>query len=109
VRRAALIALVLVSTGQSLSGAPAAAKPRTHTVTMEGMAFSPRVVTAARGDTIVWVNRDLVPHTATTRSPGFDSKSIGAGKTWRYTIRHTGEMPYLCTFHPAMKGVVRVL
>jgi plastocyanin len=109
VRRAALIALLLVSTGQNLTGATAAAKPKVHTVTIEGMAFSPRVVTAAPGDTIVWVNKDFVPHTATTSSPSFDSKSIGAGKSWRYTIRQKGEIPYICTFHPRMKGVVRVL
>ena len=73
------------------------------------MAFSPRVVTAARGDSIVWVNKDFVPHTATTtRAAGFDSKSIAAGQSWRYTVRETGEMEYLCTLHPTMTGVVRV-
>ena len=36
-------------------------KAKTHTVTIEGMRFQPEVLTVARGDTIVWVNKDLVP------------------------------------------------
>ena len=107
-RRAAVIALLVLASASGLAGAPAAAKPRTHTVTIEGMTFSPRVVTADRGDTIVWVNKDLVPHSATTSAAGFDSRSIAAGQSWRYVVRQRGEMPYICTFHPTMTGVVRV-
>ena len=36
-------------------------KPKTHTVTIEGMRFQPEALTVARGDTIVWVNKDIVP------------------------------------------------
>ena len=31
-------------------------------------AFSARTLTVARGDTVVWVNKDLVPHTATSEA-----------------------------------------
>ena len=41
-------------------------EPETHTVTIEEMRFQPERLTVARGDTIVWVNKDLVPHTATS-------------------------------------------
>jgi plastocyanin len=41
-------------------------KPKTHTVTMENMRFQPETLTVARGDTIVWINNELVPHTATS-------------------------------------------
>ena len=51
-------------------------KPKTHTVTIEGMRFQPEMLTVERGDTIVWVNKDIVPHTATSTSGGFDSKDI---------------------------------
>jgi plastocyanin len=83
-------------------------KPQTHEVTIEGMRFQPEVLTVASGDTIVWVKKDLVPHTATSEAGGFDSKDIQADKSWRYTIHKTGDFAYLCTFHPTMKATLRV-
>lgn len=83
-------------------------KPETHTVSIEGMRFQPEVLTVAPGDTIVWVNKDLVPHTATSKSGGFDSKDIQADKSWRYTVKRTGDFEYICTFHPTMKAMLRV-
>jgi plastocyanin len=47
-------------------GASEPPEPRTHTVTIEEMRFQPERLTVARGDTIVWVNKDLVPHTRPT-------------------------------------------
>jgi plastocyanin len=82
--------------------------PTTHTVTIEGMRFQPDVLTVAPGDTIVWVNRDLVPHTATSKDGGFDSKEIQADGSWRYTIRTAGDFAYVCTFHPTMTATLRV-
>jgi plastocyanin len=86
--------------------APRTAK--THTVTVENMVFRPATLTVAVGDTVVWVNKDVVPHTATTERKGFDSGIIGAGASWRLTMREKGDWSYLCTLHPAMKATVRV-
>ena len=83
-------------------------RPRTHTVTMEAMRFQPEVLAVAPGDTVVWLNKDLVPHTATSKVGGFDSKSIEAAESWRYTVRTKGDIAYFCTFHPAMQGMLRV-
>jgi len=83
-------------------------QPQTHTVTIEGLRFQPDVLTVAPGDTIVWVNKDLVPHTATSKTGGFDSKVIQADESWSYTIRKTGDFAYICTFHPTMTAMLRV-
>ena len=83
-------------------------KPKTHTVTIEGMRFRPEMLTVERGDTIVWVNKDLVPHTATSKAGNFDSKLIEADKSWNYTVRTKGDFAYICTFHPTMKAMLRV-
>ena len=82
--------------------------PKTHTVTIESMRFQPEMLTVAPGDTVVWVNKDLVPHTATSEAGGFDSKTIQADKSWRHTVRTKGDIAYLCTFHPTMKATLRV-
>jgi plastocyanin len=83
-------------------------KPKTHTVTMANMRFQPESLTVARGDTVVWVNQDLVPHTATSTAGGFDSKLIQAEKSWKFTVRKQGDFPYVCTFHPTMTATLRV-
>ena len=83
-------------------------KPKTYTVTMENMRFQPESLTVARGDTIVWVNKDVVPHTATSKAGNFDSKLIEADKSWRYTVRKKGDFAYICTFHPTMKAMLQV-
>lgn len=84
------------------------AKPKTHTVAMENMRFQPQSLTVGRGDTVVWVNKDLVPHTATSKTGGFDSQTIVAEKSWRFTVRKKGEFAYICTFHPTMTATLQV-
>ncbi len=69
------------------------------------MAFHPEVLELRRGDTVVWINRDIVPHTATaTRKGGWDTGSLLQGESGRYVPRRKGEEPYLCTLHPIMLG-----
>lgn len=85
-----------------------APKPQTHTVIIEGMRFQPAALTVAAGDTIVWINKDLVPHTATSAAGDFDSKDIQSSGSWRYKVSTKGDFAYICTFHPTMKAMLRV-
>jgi plastocyanin len=78
--------------------------PKAHTITIENMKFDPENLTVARGERVVWVNKDFFPHTATARGNAFDSKEIGAGASWEYVAETAGEYAYGCTFHPPMKG-----
>ena len=102
---AAVLGLIVGALGAAAGDQP---KPRTYTITMEAMRFQPEVLTVAAGDTVVWLNKDLVPHTATSKVGGFDSKTIAAAESWRYTVRKKGDSAYICTFHPEMKGMLRV-
>ena len=89
--------------------AAAARRPVTHTVTIEGMQFRPQALSVALGDTVVWVNKDLVAHTSTSATAGvFDSKLIAPDKSWKLTIRTKGDLSYICTYHPTMKEMLRV-
>ena len=83
------------------------AGPTTHTVVIEGLKFLPETLAVRRGDTVVWVNKDPYPHTATAQGV-FDSGSLAEGQSWKYTAEQAGEHAYLCTFHPNMKGTLRV-
>ena len=99
--------LLLLSCGRG-NRVPQPPPARTHTVTIENMRFEPADLTVRPGDTIVWVNHDLFPHTATATGGGFDSRPIDAGSSWQFTPRTPGEMAYVCTLHPTMKATVRV-
>jgi plastocyanin len=102
------VVLTLALLPRAASHFAAAAAPQVHNVIIEGMRFQPQGLTVAPGDTIVWINRDMVPHTATAADKGFDSSEIAAGKSWTYTVQAKGEISYSCTYHPLMKGSVRV-
>jgi plastocyanin len=78
--------------------------PRSHTVEIRGFAYAPVTVEVAAGDTVVWINRDVVPHTATRDGGAWDSGSIGAGQAWRLVAARRGRHPYICVFHPNMRG-----
>lgn len=78
------------------------AAPQDHVVTIEGMRFQPDSLVIRQGDRVTWVNKDLVPHTASHRD--FDSGSIKPEGKWTFAPRQPGTYDYVCTFHPTMKG-----
>ncbi len=108
----ALAALVaasgLVMATMTTGAAAGAAKPATHKVTIEGTKFDTAELTVNAGDSIVWENKDPYPHTATSKTGGFDSKDIASEKSWKYVANKKGDFPYICTIHPSMKGTIHV-
>jgi plastocyanin len=96
---------VLAAAALGLAAACARPLPRAHTVEIRGFAYLPATLEVAAGDTVVWVNRDVVPHTATGNGGGWDSGSLEAGGVWRLVTRQ-GSQPYYCAFHPGMRGVL---
>jgi len=83
--------------------AAATAAAETVQVTIQGLRFSPAEVSAHVGDTIEWINRDFIAHTATAR--GSWDVVIPPGGVGRLVIDRGDEMrDYICRFHPNMKG-----
>jgi plastocyanin len=82
----------------------AASKSRTHTVALRGMKNVPATLTVNVGDTVIWKNEDVVPHTATDRGKHFDSGSIEPGGSWSYVANRKGTYFYYCAYHPNTKG-----
>jgi plastocyanin len=102
---AVALALVLPGTG---AGAARAAKPVTHTIVLDGTAFTPADLKVNVGDTVVWINKDPFPHTATSTTGAFDSKVLQPGDSFKYKATTKGDFPYICALHPTMKGMLRV-
>lgn len=77
-----------------------------HRVEMRGFGFVPAELSVMTGDTVVWLNRDLVPHTATASDGSWDTGSVSTGDSARVVVRGAGR--YLCTFHASMMGTLKV-
>lgn len=84
------------------AGAAPERAPRRHAVEIRGFEFVPRTLEVAVGDTIVWVNRDFVPHTATATTGGWDSGEIARDGSWSHVARERGRQEYICALHPTM-------
>ena len=97
-----------VSIAAALLIGGAGAAPVVHTVTIDGFEFHPPEVTVGKGDVVVWVNKDPVPHTATAKGAALDSGSIAASGSFRFTATREGRFDYVCTLHPTMKGTLVV-
>jgi plastocyanin len=80
----------------------------THTITIDASRFEPALLTVTAGDTVVWINNDIIPHTANSQAGGFDSGALALGQSWTYRPKQTGEWAYVCAFHPAMKATLVV-
>lgn len=87
---------------------PAALPAAEHRVLIDGMAFTPRVVQARPGDTIVWTNKDLFVHDVTADKGAMRSGALRPGRSWRYTVRAGQSVDYRCTLHPTMTARIEV-
>jgi plastocyanin len=104
----ALWAIAVAAAGGIGARLARTAKPANHTVTIDATSYTPARLAVRVGDTIVWVNKDLIPHTATARGGGFDSKTLAAGASFRFTVKAKGATDYACLFHPTMTGRIDV-
>ena len=84
------------------------ATPRMYTIAIRGFEFVPATLTINAGDTVEWKNEDIMPHTATSDTKGFDSKSIESKAVWKSVISKPGDYAYHCDFHPTMKAKLMV-
>ena len=82
--------------------------PVTRQIAIRSFAFVPPTVQAHVGDTLVWTNEDVVPHTATDSAHALSSGRIDARGSWRHVVRQSGTYRYVCAFHPAMQGTLEV-
>jgi len=83
-------------------------------ITINGMdaaqPFSPNPVTIKAGQTVSWVNKDSVPHTATSNTGAFTTGVISPGTTSEpIAMGSTGTFGYHCGIHPSMTGSLLVV
>ncbi len=77
-------------------------------VTISNFAFDPATITVKAGQTVVWTNEDVTPHTVVADDNSFQSPSIAKGQTFTHTFTTAGTFSYHCSIHPKMKAQVVV-
>ena len=100
--------LSLVATGEAVS-APAqrmASSPRLHLIEIRELGFMPPRTLVSPGDTIVWINRDIVPHTVTSLEGIWSPQELDEGQSWEMVVAGDGTYHYFCEFHPEMEGLL---
>jgi plastocyanin len=93
------------SPAEDASKIPAVAKA--DTVIIRQMKFTPADLSVNEGDTVVWINSDIVDHNITEEgSKEWSSGNLAAGKTWKMVAVKNAD--YFCSIHPVMKGRLSV-
>ncbi len=80
------------------------ADENTHIIEIYKMKFQTKSLDVKIGDTVTWVNMDLVPHTATAKDKSWDSGRLKKGESFTLTITDETALDYFCFYHRQMKA-----
>lgn len=90
-----------------LAGSAAVAAPHTYTIVISQLKFGATPAMLHQGDVILWVNHDILRHSATASDHGFDV-DLAPGAQGKTVMKKKGQIPFFCRFHPGMRGVLQV-
>jgi plastocyanin len=76
------------------------AHSETVQVTIRDLKFLPDQIEARMDDTVEWINKDILAHTATAQ--GRWDIIIPPNGSGRVVLKKAGEVAYYCRFHPNM-------
>ena len=81
--------------------------PKTYTVEIKQMQFQPAEITVQKGDTILWMNHDMVAHDVTEYPDKvWTSGPLPPDKSWSMVAAKS--VNYYCSIHMVMKGKIIV-
>ena len=76
----------------------------THVIEIYKMKFQTKLLNVKIGDTVTWINKDLVPHTATASDKSWDSGRLSKGESFSLAITDQVNLDYFCFYHKQMKA-----
>jgi len=78
-----------------------------HIIEIQKMKFVPAELHVKKGDTVVWINKDFLPHNiADIDNKSWKSNILKKDKSWLKVI--TENEDYYCTLHVVMKGKIKI-
>lgn len=99
IRHLIIICLVLVVCSCT---SPEKTTPKSHTVEIRSMQFQPAEILIQKGDTVVFINRDLFVHDVTEKNKAWTSTPLSTDQSYRMVVNESAD--YYCSIHPVMKG-----
>lgn len=105
----AAISMTVLAAPNEASGERHATRARI-TITIDAFQFQPDKIRIKRGQRVIFINKDEVPHTVTPdKSAHFvPSGIIKGGEQHEVLFDSAGVQNYSCDFHPSMRGRVIV-
>lgn len=94
-----MLLLMLMACGQNNSSNYV---PQKHIVEIKDMKFEPTVINVHKGDTVFWINRDIVGHDIIENDKSWASPVLKTGDSWEKVV--TKNAAYFCSIHITMKG-----
>jgi plastocyanin len=88
--------------------------PRTHIIDIKDLKVAPAELKIKKGDTVVWVNNDIVSHQIYSgyynidEFTGIDSGYLNKGDTYSKVFNEQGTFLYRCKFFPYVRGQITV-
>lgn len=93
--------------GEPASQTPVLSDAAEVTVEIRDYDFSPRDLTVSVGTEVMWINRDSVPHDATS-DDAWGTGLLKESETATVSFDEPGSYEYICTVHPYMTGTLTV-
>ncbi len=76
---------------------------KVYNVEIKQMQFQPASLTVQKGDTVIWINHDIVAHDVTEEtSKRWTSGPLAPGESWSLAVTQSED--YYCSIHVVMKG-----
>ena|SRR3984885_9529382 len=89
-----MIALLLLCIGsQSVMASNEKASAATADVKIDNFSFGPQTITVPLGTTVIWTNRDDIPHTSVSTEGVFKSKVMDTTKSSPTRLPRRGHIP----------------
>jgi 3',5'-cyclic-AMP phosphodiesterase len=103
-------AAALPAAGAQAQNQPkAAATGETMQAAIDNFAFTPQEMTVKAGSSVIWTNKDDIPHTVASDNNAFSSPVLDTNQSFQFTFTSPGKFAYFCKLHPHMTGVITVV
>ena len=85
----------------------ASTAPKTDTVIIQSMTFTPQNLTINQGDTVLWINKGIVGHNITVKGQENSlSGDFQPGQSW--SMVPDSSFDYFCNIHPTMTASITI-
>ena len=80
-----------------------------HIVEIHKFKFDAKLLDVKVGDTVTWINKDIVPHTATALDKSWGSGRLKKGESFTLTITDATSLDYFCAYHRQIKAAFNLI